>query len=398
MVFLEIIYKTLKKHWKLIILSILVILLLLYQLFWLLTGIIGVFLVRFILMNLIKLIKNKLLSKIVKGLTFFILIFIISISIKLFVFGIFKIPSSSMENTLYPDDIILVNKLIYGPKLPTTPFEIPWINFLFYLNENARSNMDSNWWNYQRFSGINSIEQGDVLVFQTSRTFFIVKRCIGLPGDLLKIVNGEIYTNNKKFPPTLTVKEHYSITVKSKETFYNQLDSLKIEAMLYPSSEIDNEIVGILSLKEYNEIQLLSSLKSIKKKVVKEGKKENLFLNENSNNWTIDNMGAFSVPKKGFQIELNDKTVNLYKKTLQEFEKITIEKKEGSYFLNGKRTLNYIFKKDYIFVLGDNRKNSKDSRYIGFVPVESIVGKVQCILFSNYNDTFNWNRLFKGIN
>lgn len=398
MVFLEIIYKTLKKHWKLIILSILVILLLLYQLFWLLTGIIGVFLVRFILMNLIKLIKNKLLSKIVKGLTFFILIFIISISIKLFVFGIFKIPSSSMENTLYPDDIILVNKLIYGPKLPTTPFEIPWINFLFYLNENARSNMDSNWWNYQRFSGINSIEQGDVLVFQTSRTFFIVKRCIGLPGDLLKIINGEIYTNNKKFPPTLTVKEHYSITVKSKETFYNQLDSLKIEAMLYPSSEIDNEIVGILSLKEYNEIQLLSSLKSIKKKVVKEGKKENLFLNENSNNWTIDNMGAFSVPKKGFQIELNDKTVNLYKKTLQEFEKITIEKKEGSYFLNGKRTLNYIFKKDYIFVLGDNRKNSKDSRYIGFVPVESIVGKVQCILFSNYNDTFNWNRLFKGIN
>ena len=391
-------YHVIKKQWKTISFCILFALIILNKLFWLLIFILSILLLRFIFFFFIKFIKNKLLSKIVKGLTFFILIFVISIGLKLFVFGVFRIPSSSMENTLYPDDIILVNKLTYGPKLPSSPFEIPWVNFLFYLNDNARLDLNKEWWNYKRLSGLNDIEQGDVLVFQESRTFFIVKRCVGLPGDIFKIVNGEVYTNNKKYISPLTVKEHYNITVKNKEIFYNQLDSLKIEAMLYPSSEIENRIEGILSKKEYLETQMLPSVVSIKKKLKKQRKNIDLFLDKNSYSWTADNMGTFTIPKQGLQIELNEKTFNLYKKTIEEFEKIRLEKNADSYFLDGKKVSNYTFKKDYIFVLGDNKGVSKDSRYIGFVPVESIVGKVQCILYSNYNDTFNWNRLFKRVN
>ncbi|WP_301401830.1 signal peptidase I [Polaribacter huanghezhanensis] len=317
---------------------------------------------------------------------------------KLFVFGVFRIPSSSMENTLYPDDIILVNKLVYGPKLPSSPFEIPWINFLFFFNDNARSHIDKEWWQYKRFSGMDSFQQGDVLVFQETRTFFLVKRCVGLSGDIFKMVDGDVFTNNKKYTPPLAIKEHYSIIVKNKKAFYNQVDSLKIEAMLYPNSEISDGIEGVLTKKEYLEIQMLLSVNSIKKKKKKQRKNDDLFLVENTYNWTADNMGAFIVPKKGLQIELNEETFNLYKKTLQKFEKIQLEKKESNYFLDGKKTSNYTFKKDYIFVLGDNRGISKDSRYIGFVPVESVVGKVQYVLYSNYNDTFNWDRLFKVVN
>ena len=398
MILLQKLYRILKKQWKLILGAILVVLLLFYQLFWLLIGIGSILLLYLLLSYLIKRIKNKLLSKIAKGFTFFILIFVISISMKLFVFGVFRIPSSSMENTLYPEDIILVNKLSYGPKLPTTPFEIPWINFLFYLNDNARSDMDKEWWDYKRFSGVNKIKQGDVLVFQESRTFFVVKRCVGLPGDIFKMIDGEIYTGTKKYKAPLSIKEKYIITVKNKSTFYKQTDSLKTESMLYLTTTVDNGIEGVLSEKEFQEIQQLSSIESIKKKVEKERKKGELFFGENNYNWTIDTMGPFTIPKKGLQIELNKKTFNVYANTLQQFENVQLEKREGSYFLDGAKVSNYTFKKDYIFVMGDNRKNSKDSRYTGFVPVESIIGKVQCVLYSNYNDTFNWSRLFKGVN
>ena len=134
---------------------------------------------------------------------------------------------------------------------------------------------------------------------------------------------------------------------------------------------------------------------SIKKKFTKELKKNDLFLNDNTYNWTIDDFGGFTIPKKGLKITWNDVTFNLYKKTVQQFE--GIEKREDSFYVDGKKSTEYEFKKDYIFVLGDNRKNSKDSRYIGFVPVESVVGKVQCILYSNKNDTFHWNRLLKKV-
>ena len=392
------VYHLIKKYWKIICLSILIGFIVLNQLFWMLACILGIFVLRFIFLFFIKFIKNKLLSKIAKGFAFFILILVISIGMKLFVFGVFRIPSSSMENTLYPDDIILVNKLVYGPKLPNSPFEIPWINLLFFFNDNARSQIDKEWWKHKRLSGINNIEKGDVLVFQETRAFFIVKRCVGLPGDNFKIVNGEVFANNVKYAPPIEVKENYNLIVKNKEEFYNQLDSLNIETMLYPSSEIDNAINGILSKKQYLILQKLSSIVSIDKKQKKYLINDDLFLEKNVYNWSEKSMGEFIIPKIGLEIKLNEKTFNVYKKTLQKFEKVLLEKKENMYFLDGKNATTYTFKKDYIFVLGDNREISKDSRYIGFIPVESIVGKVQYVLYSNYNDTFNWRRLFKGVN
>jgi signal peptidase I len=398
MTFLKESYSILKKHQKRIVICIIVLLLLLYQLIWLLIITVSIFLLRFLLLYLIKYINSKLLSKIAKGFTFFIIIFAISISMKLFVFGIFRIPSGSMENTLYTEDIILVNKLTYGPKLPRTPFDIPWINFLFYLNKDARANIDKDWWEYQRFSGIRDMAQDDVLVFQTSRTYFMVKRCVGLPGDNLKIEDGEIFTNNKKDISASTVKEHYNLVVINKKKFYNQLDSLKIEATIYPRSKFNNELTGTFSGDDYERIKQFQSIESIKKKIENDTLSKNLFLVDNTKKWNVDRMGTFTIPKKGLVIELNENTFNIYKKTLQEFEKVALEKREESYFLDGAKAVNYTFKKDYIFVLGDNRKNSKDSRYIGFIPLESVVGKVQCVLYSNYNDSFNWSRLFKSVN
>ena len=79
--------------------------------------------------------------------------------------------------------------------------------------------MDKDWWDYQRLSGADAIRQGDVLVFQESRTFFVVKRCVGLPGDVFKMVDGDVFTNDEKYISPLNIKEHYTINAKNKSIF-----------------------------------------------------------------------------------------------------------------------------------------------------------------------------------
>ena len=390
-------HTAIKKYWKVFALSLLILVLIGYQLYWLCLGVLFVFLLRVVFSFLFKCIKNKLLLQLTKGFSFFLIIFMLSIGAKLFVFGVFKIPSSSMENTLYPNDVILVNKIVYGPSLPTTPFEIPWVNFLFYLHEQSRAKLDKQWWKPRRFSGIATVEQGDVLVFQETRTFFVVKRCVGIPGDTIEISKGKVHINHTVFNAPATVKNKYKLTVTDKELFYANLDSLQIESSLQPSATFNNQLVGFFAKSEYAQLKELASVATIEQSIDSNVNQEDLFLEKNIFNWSIDTMGPFIIPKIGLKIQLNDFTYNVYKKTLEFFEGVTIENESGYFYVNGKVATEYVFKKDYIFVLGDHRNNSKDSRYTGFVPFETVVGKVQYVLYSNYNEQFHWERLFKKV-
>ena len=389
------IYNYVRKHWRKITLISFSLLTFLFGLYWLFFLGIIIFILRLVLLYLSMLVKNKTAHKIAKGFSYMILIFLISISAKLFVFGVFKIPSSSMENTLFSGDIILVNKLTYGPKLPKSPFEIPWINFLFYLDDNARENVEKDWWDYQRFSGLNNIKQGDILVFETSRNNFLVKRCVAVFGDKLRIKEGEVFVDENKYISPSTIRNKYLIKINKQANFYRQIDSLKIKTYFYTYYRKENILKGTLSEREYKLIKTITSVDYIKKEIDTLKKDNNLFLNNNS--WTVDNTEEFKVPKKGMKIQLDSNTYNLYKKTIKEFENEDINEVNGRYFISNKEVNKYSFKKDYIFVLGDNRKKSKDSRYLGFIPVEDIVGKVQYVLYSNYDGVFQWNRLLKKV-
>lgn len=368
------------KNWKKLTLFFLCITMFFYGLYWLFFLVCLILLLKYVLLSITILIKNKFASSVIKSLSFFILIFLISIFTRLFVFEVFKVPSSSMENTLYPGDIILVNKLVYGPKLPMSPFEIPWINFLFYLNDNARSNMEKDWWSYYRFNGICNIIQGDILVFQVSRNDFLVKRCVAIYGNKLEIADGEVIVQGIKYKPPSTIKNKYDIKIMDKNSFYKQLDSLKIDAYFRDHFQKENVLKGNLSETEYKKIKALNSVEYLKREIDTLNNNA-LFLYKNKISWTIDNMGEFLVPKRGLKIDLNEMTFNLYKKTIFDFEKVIITKINKVYYIDNKKVTDYTFKKNYIFVLGDNRKNSKDSRYIGFIPVENIIGKVQYTLF-----------------
>ncbi len=261
-----------------------------------------------------------------KATSIFVGVIILAILFRVFFIEIYSIPSGSMEDTLLPGDKVLVNKLVYGPKLPASPYEIPWVNLVWFLRADASANPDSVYWEYQRLRGFSNIARGDVMVFSHpiwgGRNNFFIKRCMGLPGDTDS-------SNIKTSPPDST-------------------------RWVYPKS-------GAFA-------------------------------------WTIDNYGPLVIPYQGMAIQLDHGNYLLYGRTVNRLEQVKLEEKNGHYYLNGAAANHYIFQHNYYFMLGDNRNNSNDSRYWGFVPEENIVGKAGLILFSNNWDGFKWGRLLKPIN
>ncbi|WP_262488074.1 signal peptidase I [Flavobacterium gilvum] len=345
------------------------------------------------------LIRYDFLRKTTKGIFLFVFLLSMVISIKLLVFDIYRIPSSSMENMLYPGDVIVVNKLKYGPKLPSSPFEIPWVNLAFYMNKIARSRIKETWWDYKRLEGITKVKQGDVFVFSLdqSRDFFVVKRCVGLPGDVLSIRDGEIYNNNKLFTAPGTVKNNYQFRIKDRKKLYKLTDSLAINGGITQDYKSGNLGIATFSKDEFGLLEKANCIDSIKKNRDSLDIPNEELIKTVHSKWTLSNMGPIVIPKKDMQITLNPDTFMLYEKVMRLFEKSIIVEKNGTYFINGKSATTYRFKLNYYFMMGDNRRGTIDSRFWGFLPETNIVGKVQCILFSNINDEFQWSRLFKLI-
>jgi signal peptidase I len=317
-------------------------------LYWLAFGSFLVFLIYLILRSELSVFVWIRKHSLVSTPTTMIGLFILAISIRVFFIEIFSIPSGSMESTLMVGDKILVSKLNYGPAMPRSPYEIPWLNLIWYLKANAATNTDTAVWHYTRLKGISEVKNGDVIVFSHplwgNRDNFFVKRCIAVPGDTLEILNGEVRINKELFHESGNVNNQYTKTVEN--------DSSKW-VWNYPKHE---------------------QLK-----------------------WTIDIFGPIVIPTKGMMINLTRTNFLVYQRTINQLEKIKIEEKDGIFYLNGQPANTYIFKHNYYFMMGDNRHDSNDSRYWGLVPEENIVGKASLILFSNDWNGIRWKRMLKII-
>ncbi|TGV03452.1 signal peptidase I [Flavivirga rizhaonensis] len=366
--------------------------------FWLILIVLLFIGIYFGVLKLISFVKKRFLRQVIRSLFLSLFVLSIAICVKLFTIDIFRIPSSSMENTLFPNDVIFVNKLIYGPRLPNSPFEIPWLNLAFYASNDARKRIKETWWDYKRLSGTSTIKQGDVFVFNlgTTRDFFVVKRCMGLAGDTLKIKDAEVYTNSELFISPGTIKNNYKFIVKNRANIYNAIDSLGFKITLNQNRKNKFKNKSLSKL-EFLRLKQLNGIDSLQKQIDTFNVKKKFFPKFPKSKWTLDNMGLIIVPKKGMKIVLDFQTYFLYKKIINKFENTSITYKEGSCYLNNKKATTYTFSRDYYFMMGDNRKDSHDSRYFGFLPESNIIGKVQCVLFSNYQDRFRWDRLLKSI-
>ena len=295
--------------------------------------------------------------------------------INIFFFQAFKIPSSSMERTLYTGDHLFVSKLTYGPRLPQTPLTVPFTHNVIFGKESYSTLIQKD---YKRLKGFRNVRRGAIVVFgfpngdtvlrkapsedyyslcrfygkqkvvsslgpviarPADKVDHYVKRCVAVPGDTLEIREGLVW-----------------------------IDGVKQET--YPGMQISRNIEKVQS--DYREIFPFSP----------------------DYTWTRDEFGPLWIPEKGATVQLTRENLPLYERIIRVYEHSSVEEAlaAGS----------YTFKQDYYFMMGDNRHNSLDSRYWGFVPEDHIVGRPVVIWLSTdegkrFPKNIRWGRFLKFV-
>lgn len=244
----------------------------------------------------------------------------------------------------------------------------------------------------------NPSEYGDITARPTDRRENYVKRCVGLPGQTLQIKNRTIFLNGKANKEPDEVQYTYYIKLKQSlpEELIDQLG-------------ISDEDLASLNTNGYMPLTR-SALKALqaRKDIVESIRINNdavtgdLYPLNAITGWTRDNYGPVWIPKKGATIQLNMNNIAIYERPIAVYEGNSLKVSNGKIYINGKEAHSYTFKMDYYFMMGDNRHNSADSRYWGFVPEDHIVGKPIFVWFSSNPDKngikgVRWNRLFKWV-
>jgi signal peptidase I len=240
-----------------------------------------------------------------------------SLFLKFFIVEAYRIPTSSMENTLMAGDFVLVNKFVYGAKtpryIPFTSIRLPSV----------------------QLPAISSPKKGDVAVFEfpvgeadrsPHEVVNYVKRCIALPGDTLAIVNKKVFVNGRAVPLPHNARAD--------------------RPLLYPRGFRDYRIFPRGA--EFNE----------------------------------DNFGPIVIPKAGSEVTLTSENVSEYWDVIEHEGHVIASSNSSEILIDGVSTRTYRVQKDYYFMMGDNRDNSLDSRFWGFVPADLIIGKAFMVYWS----------------
>lgn len=331
---------------------------------------------------------------------------LVVLSVKTFLFDMYAVPTPSMSGTILPGDFVFVSKIHFGPRLPITPLSIPFTHQKLPFSATTPSFLSWPQLPYFRLPGISSIHRNDLMVFNypmeselpiSQRTHY-VKRCIALPGDTLKIRQGDVFVNNVAVAEPFTLLKSYSASIKEP---FDPAEFGILEATQQPFSKM-----WFLKLTEHQSEQLKSLKNVIKLKsetITTPYFTNYIFPYSKTFAWNEDNFGPVIVPRKGDKVHLNELNYVLYQRIIEQYEDNSFEIKDDGFYINGQLQEYYTFQMNYYFVLGDNRHNSVDSRYWGFVPESHIVGKPLSILFSSGKDvdgstTFRWSRIMHLLN
>ncbi|MCB0430414.1 MAG: signal peptidase I [Flavobacteriales bacterium] len=337
--------------------------------------------------------------------------------IRTFGFEAFTIPSSSMEKTLMVGDFLFVSKVNYGPRVPNTPIAFPFAHHSFPFSS-IRAYVDWSPIPYLRLPGYEKIKNNDIVVFNYPMEDFrpvdkrenFIKRCIAIPGDTLFIDNRQVYINSKKAETPPHAQFTYDIAT-NKQTIFNdrQLYDMGISADEggYVSEAGDprnyNHFIYPLTQESMNKLKELPGVEDIKVRCKPKGKFESGFPPSPMYPWNVDNYGPLVIPQKGVTISINKENLAIYHRLITVYEGHTVAVSGNDILIDGKATDKYTFAMNYYFMMGDNRHNSADSRYWGFVPEDHIVGKAVFIWMSldqhaNWLHKIRYRRLFTFIN
>ncbi len=371
--------------------------------------------------------------------------------IRAYTFEAFTIPTPSMEKSLMVGDFLFVSKIQYGSRTPMTPLSLPLVHnkipLTGFLNKPFGLDSYSDWPQlpYWRFPKISDVKRGDPVVFNypaedirpinmegklrpIDKREHYVKRCVGIPGDTLKIVDGTVLINGSELEMPFRANPQTSYYVRTKNgplnakilkekfdiNFVSQADQYKMQEMagaartmyedpqsgtyIYllnvPQSAVDEfsqmpnidefyPIVGKENIGQYSD-SIPPTLKAIYQDPNNQYLMANQDLYPNPKpigqapyvyKWSRDNYGPLYIPKAGDVIKLNKDNLYKYSRIITAYEHNTLDVKNGKVLINGEPAETYTFKQGYYWMMGDNRHASDDSRYWGFVPEDHIVGK-----------------------
>ncbi|MDE7407887.1 MAG: signal peptidase I [Muribaculaceae bacterium] len=364
----------------------------------------------------------------------------------------YQIPSSSLEKTLLTGDYLWVNKMSYGPRVPMTPIHFPLVQNTLPVLE-TKSYLEWPQWTYHRLKGLGNVELGDIVVFNfpagdtvalkiqnpdyytlvktvgrdrilahpetfgeviyrpVDRRENYVKRAVGLPGQTLRIVDGNIEVDGKQQTMPANAQFNYffqvdgwnNMTAARQTQFWDDL-GVAVDDRGRASND-PNVLYAPLTQDMITMLQANPAVSWIERIATEPDPL--LYPHDKARDWgwTVDNYGPVVIPSKGMTIELNDSTWALYGRCVRNYEHNDAElRQDGRVYIDGQPCDSYTFMMDYYFMMGDNRHNSLDSRFWGFVPEDHIVGKPMMVLVSFDKDRgllnggIRWNRILRTPN
>lgn len=385
--------------------------------------------------------------------------------INIFFFQNYKIPTGSMEKTMLIGDHLFVSKLSYGPKLPNTPLTFPFTHHTMPLSQKRKSYVEWIKLPHKRLAGFREIKNNDIVVFNfpegdtvilqmQSQSYYAVvrmyanemkyndqrreqevksddeylansrkiihdtydvtyrpadkrdnyiKRCVAVAGDKFEIRNGKVYINDKMNEPEIARIQHQHIVT----TNGGPINQKSLERMGIYQDELQwispVDFVVPLTGDNVEKLSRFPNIMSIEKYANTPGNySPNVFPHSPDFPWNEDNFGPLLIPARGQTVELSLTNLPLYSRIIEAYEKNDLQVKDSLIYINGEVASSYTFNMDYYFMMGDNRHNSLDSRFWGFVPDDHIVGSPVFIWLSLEKRNkglkkIRWDRLFNQI-
>lgn len=381
--------------------------------------------------------KNKSYKSVIGWVEAIIFAVVVATLVRVYFVEMYVIPSASMEKSLLIGDYIGVSKISYGPKMPNTPLSFPFVHNVNPFNMAQKSYCEWIKRPYDRLAGLDTLKHHDVVVFnypegdtvavispqenyyslvraygkqrveEVSEIIYhpvdkrdnYIKRAIALPGDVIEIKDSEVFLNGQKDVVLPTMQHLYYIrhkdnilSVKTREALAITKDDVVTSQNYYTIAHMTEGMAAKASEDP--------NIYEVRREVSQKGMTNiDVFPHDTIRyKWNEDNYGPLVIPRRGMTVKLDSSNIAIYERIIKNYEGNDLVVNGNEIQINGKKADSYTFNMNYFFMMGDNRHNSLDSRFFGFVPEDHVVGKASFIWFSKGDGLdIRFNRMFKSV-